>query len=45
MTLYRAHDWLALAMPRKPVCRRCCATQRAMDYVRHQWVVAGIDRN
>lgn len=36
MTLYRAHDWL---------CRRCCATQRAMDYVRHQWVVAGIDRD
>lgn len=26
-------------------CDRCCATQRAMDLVRHQWIVAGIDRD
>lgn len=25
-------------------CDRCCATAKAMEYVRHQWVVAGIDK-
>ena len=25
-------------------CHRCCATAKAMEYVRHQWVVAGIDK-
>jgi hypothetical protein len=25
-------------------CDRCCVTARAMAFVRHQWIAAGIDR-
>jgi hypothetical protein len=42
-----ASDWEAECLrllTTEATCRRCCATARAMDYARHQWIAAGIDR-